>query len=129
MKRPSQLHRFTQSELAAILLASRNLTGNVGTISAPQFWRAFLLMAWDTGERCATLLRIESDWIDWQAGAVRIPAECQKPIDAKVRVIQLQAETLAALRMIFDSRRTLLFEAARPVVYRGLRRLCGEAAK
>ncbi len=126
MKRVSKLHRMTRGELIAMLLACQQLPGQVGTIAAPQFWRAFLLMAWDTGERSATLLRMQSDWIDWQAGAVRIPAECQKPVDAKTRVIRLQAETLAALRMIFDSRRPLVFDVSRPVLYQQLRQMRGD---
>jgi len=50
----------------------------VGELAAPVFWRALMLVIWDTGERIGAVMAITWDRVDLDAGWVRFNAESRK---------------------------------------------------
>jgi integrase len=99
------------AEVGQILEACREQKGVISGIPAAKWWRAFILVLYDTGlrRRAATLLqRTDLDFTD---GMLTVRPEDQK--QNAEQQFRLSAETLAAIREIWLPERRLLFAWSR----------------
>jgi integrase len=71
----------------------------VGSISPPLFWRALMLVIWDTGERIGALMALTWDQVDLDGGWVRFVAETRKGA-MEDNLLPIAADTRDALRKI-----------------------------
>jgi integrase len=126
------LHRWSREEVHKLFVAGTRQLGHLGHVPAADFWCAFLGLSYDTGERTATLLALRPEWIDFDAGTLRIPGSARKPIGDNLAgdrdaVYRLSVRTVAALQRIAAERRELLFDVARPTFYAKFRELVDQA--
>jgi integrase len=126
------LHRWSREEVGRLFAVGRRAAGELGGVPAADFWCAFLGVSYDTGERTATLLALRAEWIDFDAGTLRVPGSVRKPIGDNLAgdrdvVCRLSVRTVAALQRIADAQRELLFDVARPKFYAKFRELVDQA--
>jgi integrase len=97
---------WLRPELERLFSAVDRLEGRVGSIPKRAWWKALLLVAWDSGERIGALLELRWSHIseDW----VHIPAEFRKG-KKKDTIHRLALDTLTALRAIKHGDRELVF--------------------
>jgi integrase len=90
---------WTAAELRKLYRTIDQLPGNVGLVPASDFWRALLLVLWDSAERIGAVVALEWPNIDLRRKWVRFPAETRKGgrDDSAVR---LSDDAVAALRKI-----------------------------
>ncbi|MGD9632533.1 MAG: tyrosine-type recombinase/integrase, partial [Pirellulales bacterium] len=84
----------------------------VGAIEAPVFWRALMLVIWDTGERIGAVMALTWDRVDVEAGWVRFIAEDRKGAteDNLLPIALDTREALAELRAKSRRRSGSVFE-------------------
>lgn len=97
---------WLKPELQRLFDAVDSLQGDVGPIPRAKWWRALLLVNWDTGERIRALLDLQ--WSHLANGWLHIPAEIRKG-KRKDELHQLAPDTLSALSEIRDPARELIF--------------------
>lgn len=90
---------LTRDELAALMAAIRGELLPVGRQAGPAFWRALVLIIWDTGERIGAVMALTWDRVDLQAGWVRFVAEHRKGA-SEDNALPLATDTITALRAI-----------------------------
>lgn len=73
--------------------------GMVGPVTASAFWRALILVIWDTGERIGAVTGLRWADVDLEGGWLRVPAEVRKG-RRRDRLYQLSDEALVCLRAI-----------------------------
>lgn len=98
---------WTVEEFARLLDATDTLTGEVCGIPRSQWWRALLLVIFDTGIRRRAAFGIERTDVDLQSRWLRVPAELMKTkVEQRFR---LSEQTVRALERIWSPPRKLLF--------------------
>lgn len=93
-------------EMQRLLLAAGERQGTIAGVPAAAFWRAAILLLYDSGERIAALLSLE--WSDVTAAGVTFRAESRKGQRRDI-YRPISPETAAALEVIRRPRR-LVFE-------------------
>lgn len=71
-------------------------------IKPPAWWRAILVVAYNTGLRMGSLWKLRMEWVDWQGACIRIPGSALK--NRIGQTIPLNATTLEHLRAIRGER-------------------------
>jgi integrase len=96
---------WSPEEVAKILAVAEGTTGETGGVPTALWWRSFLLVAYDTGERKGAMLRVqpcdlslEGGWIVFQRIKTGGPRYCP-----------LSDEAVCACRLIYDTSRRLLW--------------------
>ena len=69
---------WKRDELAALFAACRNVPGHIGDTPASDWWAAFHLCLWDTGERTGAMLAIRWDWLELNTGDLLVPGHVRK---------------------------------------------------
>jgi integrase len=100
---------WTAAELRALLKACDMMPGKIGEIPAPLWFRALVLVEWDTGERTGAMLALRWDWLDHERRQIAVPAEFRKG-RRKPMLYSLKRETIRALDAIREPQRELIFE-------------------
>ena len=93
-------------ELQRLLDACDRMPGQLGSIPWPAYWRALILVAYDSAERIGALMQLEWHWLQGEWLHVRAEARKSRRRDM---VYRLSPETLAALEAIRSPRRPLIF--------------------
>ncbi len=97
--RPRFPRAFSPERLAALLAIAADLTGVMklpgGIVHESAWWRAFILVGWDTGFRPDQMFSLDRRWI--------LPSG-EIPID-----VHLTPETMAAVGAICSAERTVVF--------------------
>jgi integrase len=100
---------WTREELAKLMAACHRQKGKFGRIPVSQFWVAFHLVLWNTGERYGAMRALRWEWLDLRRGFLSVPAEFRKG-GLKAMVYQLKPETIEALRAIRSPHREIVFD-------------------
>lgn len=87
---------FTQGEFQKLVEAARRARGSIGGLPASVFWLMAFQLVLNTGARASELLAFRWEWIEWETGWLRVPAEVRKG-GRKDAVYALWPETLAFL--------------------------------
>jgi integrase len=97
---------WLQPEIDQLFQTVDRLEGRVGIYERRRWWKALLLMGWDTGERIGALLDLKWDHLsgEW----IHIPAEIRKG-KRRDSAHRLAQDTLTALRAIKQPERPLIF--------------------
>ncbi len=103
-------------ELERLFKAVDSLPGAVGQVLAYQWWKAILLVCWDTGERITAILRLEWSAVDLDTGWLVVPATNRKGGRSE-EAYRLHPDTVAALRAIKLPPRDLIFPWPHPENY------------
>lgn len=96
-------------EIGILWRSLEKIPGWIGGIPAPLWWKAYLLTAWDTGERHSARMALEwSHFTDWERGSGVIPAEIRKGRSSDLP-FSLHPTTMAIIRKIrsLDAERPL----------------------
>jgi len=102
-------HAWTPDEVRRLLAAAAGLPGSLASIPARAYWRAFVLVSWDSGLRGCDVRRLRvGDLCGCQV--IRQVKAAGKPV-----LIRLRAETLASVRATFPPDRELLFPLGRSI--------------
>jgi integrase len=99
---------WTSDQLHSLFAACSEITGSIAGIPAPDWWRAFHLVAWNSGERTGALLGLRWDMLNLGTGQLAVPAEFRKG-GRKPMLYHLKPATLAALLVIDTPERELIF--------------------
>jgi integrase len=86
-------------ELDKLFKSLDTMPGAVGQVLACHWWRALLLLCWDTGERVTALLRLQWTDLDLESGWMIVPATNRKGGKSE-EAYRLHPDTVAALRAI-----------------------------
>jgi integrase len=100
---------WSANEIGILWRSLDAIPGFVGGIRAPLWWKAYLLTAWDTGERHSARLAMEwHHFTDWDQGRGVIPAEVRKGRSADLP-FSLHRDTMTILQKIrsLDAERPL----------------------
>lgn len=90
---------WTKDQLAQLFMAVNALEGSVGTTQERLWWRALLLVLWDSGERIGAVLSIGWQHVDLDSRWLTIPAELRKG-KARDMTYRLHPDTVEALRFL-----------------------------
>lgn len=99
---------WTAMEMRRLLTACSQMPGTVSDIHAPDYFRAFILLDWDTAERSGALFQLRWEWLSLDEGCLTMPAESRKG-GRKAMFYKLKPSTVRALRMIAKPERELVF--------------------
>ena len=100
---------WTVGDVRRLLAAAERMPRSLAGIPSPAYWRAWVLVAWDTGLRGCDVRRLRPvDVRDCQV--VRQVKTAGKPV-----LVRLRAETLIAIRATFPPDRDLLFPLGRSI--------------
>jgi integrase len=94
-------------QMQKLLEASRAMPLIIDDVAEAGIFEAFHRVAWDTGERTGAMLAIRWEWLDLDAGWLRVPAAARK--GHKPAVYKLRPSTIAALRAIAKPQRDYVF--------------------
>lgn len=85
---------WSREELSRVIAATRHAGGSIGGVPGSVWFRALILVLWDTGERIGAILRAERSQLD--GDTLIVPAAHRK---GKTRdmVFTLHADTVAAI--------------------------------
>lgn len=86
-------------EIQQLYEACDNEMGLIGEIPAKDFWRALILVIWDSGERIGAVIGLTWANVDLVGGWVRVPAEVRKG-KRRDRLYRISPETVDTLRRI-----------------------------
>lgn len=98
---------LTLDEFAKVLQAAALEPLSRGGIPGPLWWRALLLVCWETGLRMTALLSIRSRDVLFDSGGLYCQAFEQK--DREAQWFPLSETTLAAVKSIYNKGNKLLF--------------------
>lgn len=100
---------WTVAQVQQLLDGCARMPGRVGTHEAGDWWRAFNLVAFYTGERTGAILRIPYDGLNLAARTLVVPATCRKGRTKPAVYRDLPDVVVEALRAIESPRRPKLF--------------------
>ncbi len=93
---------WSANEIGILWRSLETITGYVGGINAKLWWRAYLLTAWDTGERHTARMSLEwHHFTDFAAGRGIFPASIRKGRSADLP-FQFHPATMDLLKRIRD---------------------------
>lgn len=104
---------WTQEELAAILASCaledqrKQQRSFILPCRPAGFWRALILVIYDTGSRISAVMALRPADLDWRNRTVTLRAGTKK--DRKCQVIGLDEQTFEALKAVYDPQRPYLF--------------------
>lgn len=101
---------WSLEELGRMIDATNTLRGTFRGLLKAFYFRAYILLAYETALRARAIRCIRTDQLDLSTGWLTVPAE-----NTKARVEQrfrLTADTCEAIRKIWDARRPVLFPGA-----------------
>ncbi|RIK72147.1 MAG: hypothetical protein DCC68_26730 [Planctomycetota bacterium] len=102
-------------EMNAIFAACAKMPGEYCGVPAPDWWRAFHCVLWDTGERTSAILAIEPQWLNVETRVLVIPGPARKG-GRKAATYELKPHTIEALGPLLaacrESGRSRLFAFA-----------------
>jgi integrase len=99
---------WSLEEIGRIISAARDYKGApIAGIQTSDYWPALLLVGWYTGLRHGSLKRLRPSDFDLDAAALYVPAAAMKHFVGKR--FKLGADAVAAVRKIYDPRRTHVF--------------------
>lgn len=90
---------YSPEEVAKLVEAAKRQRGAVGDMPAAVWWLTALQLILNTGARSNEILSFRWEWIDWNTGWLRVPAEVRKGKVADM-VYGLWQETVEWLRPI-----------------------------
>lgn len=99
---------WTLEEMKRLIAACRRRPGTFGGVPACNYWIAFHIFQWDTGERTGAMLGLTWDMLDWKAKTILVPAEVRKG-GLKAAVYKPKDVTLTILQQIAEPKRELIF--------------------
>lgn len=105
---------WTREELVKLFDAVDNTSGMIGNVRANLWWRALLLVIWDTGERIGATRSLQWSDFDLDGHWLTVPAQVRKGKTAD-KTHRLHPDTVTALRAILHPERQRVFEW--PFVY------------
>lgn len=76
-------------------------------VKPPKWWRALIVLVFNTGMRKGTVFRLRWEWVDWQNRLIAVPAASMK--SRRVHVSPLNETVLRHLHSIRDDDRELIF--------------------
>lgn len=88
-----------EDEIGRVMTAIDTEPLRVGNIPAPVFWRAVMLVIWDTAERIGAIMSLKWEHVDLRGRWIRFDAESRKGAVAD-NVLPLAADTCTALRKL-----------------------------
>lgn len=88
---------WTEGELRRLFAEASKSPGTIGRVPTGAWWRALLLVLWNTGERIGAVWSLTWADVDLAGGWVRVPAESRKG-RREDRLYRLAPEAVAALR-------------------------------
>lgn len=98
---------WTLEQLRSLLVACRDASGVISGIPAGLFWRALILVLFDTGLRAAAAWSLRRAEVDLDARTIYVRAETQK--QRADQLLRFSPQTAAALMEIWEPPRLLLF--------------------
>jgi integrase len=115
---------WREDELKSLFSATEQMRGLVGGIPAAKWWKAFLLFAWDSGERKSAILGIRWEHLDAKNGTIEVPAEIRKG-GRKPMVYQIKSTTLLAIELLrsYNNRRIFEYSDHNATFYNDYKRL------
>jgi len=102
---PKTPEAWTPSDVAAIIASASQETRPIDGIPAAEWWRALLMVLYDTGERRGAALALEPTDLDIETGDVVF----RRTKSRRERWCRLASDTLAACRRIYDPTRSLVW--------------------
>jgi len=87
---------LTVEEFSRVLAAADDWPGCIGGVAAGPWWKALLLVAWDTGLRFSALMELRA--VDFRGDGVYCQPETQK--DAEGQWFTLPPDTVAAVQAV-----------------------------
>lgn len=93
---------WLEHEIRQLFEAVQQERAMIGKVKARDWWRALLLLLWDSGERIGAAMAIRWQDVDLVNGWLHVPAEVRKG-GSRDRVYKLSPETVAAMRAIKKS--------------------------
>lgn len=96
---------WTVEQVETLLRATASRKGSYGGVSAAQWWRAYLLVLWDTGERSGAARALRFDWLT--KDGILVPAEVRK--GHKSAFYRLSRETRRSIDEIAQPPRQQIF--------------------
>lgn len=67
-----------RDELRLLIQAAKTAPGSICEMPARVWWMIHFALEWDTGARATELLSLRWEWLDWESGWLRVPAEYRK---------------------------------------------------
>lgn len=86
------------SQIERLVMATDQMTGAVAGIPSAKWWRAWVLVAWVTGERTGALRQLRWDHADLTRGVLDLPGSIRKT--GKAAMYDLPAFAVAAIESI-----------------------------
>jgi integrase len=129
MPTPRRIPRaWTIAQMRQLLAACDKMKGAVAGARASLWWRAFVTVCFDTGERSGALLALRWEHFDADRGQLESPAEIRKG-GKKAMLYRLRPEAVEALEAIRLPEREVIFAWDRSLAtfYTGYRRLLKHA--
>lgn len=118
---------WPREQLEQLMRACANANGSVGELPASVFWLAFHAVQWDTGARTGEMLDLRWEWLDWNTGWLRVPADARKG-RRKPATYRLMPDTLGLLASFRKSSGLILgFELVPSRFYQLYKRLLIDA--
>lgn len=99
---------WSRTQLGSLMAAITKQSYRIGGIPAAEWWTAFHMVAWDSGERSGALRLLTWEMLDCERGCLSVPAPVRKG-GRKAMVYHLKPATLAALEAIRSPIRELIF--------------------
>lgn len=88
-----------REEVARVMLAIELESMPVAGVPGPLFWKALIMLLWNTAERIGAIMSLEWDAIDLERGWVRFDAEGRKG-GVEDNALPISPETCEALKLI-----------------------------
>lgn len=92
------LRQISDCIMASVAMEFPRFSG----VKAPAWWRALLIVAWNTGLRIGTLLSMRMDEVDWAKSRLVLPAARMK--SRRPMIVHLNPPAMTALRSIRTDR-------------------------
>jgi integrase len=119
---------WNAADLHKLFISCQQEPGHLAGVPACKWWSALHHVLWDSGERIGAVLRLKWQHVDLDSGWLIIPAELRKG-KRQDKSFRLHADTVAALRLIREPARPIIFEWPKNVllIYRDYRRILERA--
>jgi integrase len=99
---------WTLAQLRQLLAACDQTKGAIAGVPARLWWRAFIIVCFDTGERSGALFRLRWEHFDADSGQLESPAEIRKG-GKKSMLYRLRPDAVEALEAIRAPERDVIF--------------------
>lgn len=100
---------WSETELLAIFNACREADGWIAQSKASDYWTAFHLVIWDTGERTGAMRELRWEWLDADTSTLTVPGEFRKG-GVKAMVYRLKPATLEHIERLRPAGQNRIFE-------------------